>query len=265
MINAIRYEWRRVKSLRSTWILSTLAILQAGGFAYLITLASRFGQENYNEGFTPAPTKFSDLVYFLFIPFFPVLLSGIAAQAFGHDYRHGTMRISLSLFPRRGQLLWARMTVLTLFQLAVIALAIGLVVLIVELQPDITGGLSSVGLWDSISKLAFYLFLYMWIVVWITVITRIMALGFVLPMVFAIILEPILIGISGFREEWNWVSDVVPFSNFTNWVGSNLSFVEGIQSASTTDTFGGQSPLPLVVLFGITTIWAIVTFHKRDA
>lgn len=265
MINAIRYEWRRMKSLRSTWILSFLAIAQAAGFAFLITLVSRSVSDQYNEGYTPPPTKFSDLIPFLFIPFFPVLLSGIASQAFGHDYRHGTVRISLSLFPRRGQLLWARMLVLTVFQFIVAAIAIGLVALIVDLQPAVTGGLSMVGLWDSISKLYFYLFLYMWIVVWITVVTRIQALGFVLPMVMAIILEPILMGISTIGERWNWIGEYVPFNNFVNWSTSNLSFVEGIKSISDEQMFGGSSPLPLLVVFLVLTLWATISFHKRDA
>jgi ABC-2 type transport system permease protein len=256
MISALRYEWRRLRSLRSTWILSSLAILQAAGFAQLIVVAARAFDQNGTS--SPVPVKFSELIYFLFIPFFPVLLSAVAAQAFGHDYRHGTIRISLSLFPRRGQILWARVLMLSFFQLVVVSLTIASVIGIVALQDDATGGLSDIGLVDSISKLVAYLMVYLWIVVALSIITRIQALAFVIPMVMAIIVENILSLIAFTNEDWTWVSNYLPFSTATQWVTSNLSFVDAINS-------DGSSPLPLLVVLGVLGLWSVITFHKRDA
>lgn len=257
MISALRYEWRRLRSLRSTWILSGLAILQAAGFAQLIVVAARAFDTNDGNS-RPAPIKFSDLIMFLFIPFFPVLLSAVAAQAFGHDYRHGTIRISLSLFPRRGQLLWARILMLSVFQLIVVALTIAAVIGIVALQDDATGGLSEIGLVDSISKLVFYLMVYLWIVVALSIITRIQALAFVIPMVLSIIVENILSLIAFTNQDWSWVVNYLPFSSATQWVTSSLSFADAINT-------DGSSPLPILVVLGVLGIWSAVTFHRRDA
>jgi ABC-type transport system involved in multi-copper enzyme maturation permease subunit len=256
MISALRYEWRRLRSLRSTWILSGLAILQAAGFAQLIVVAARAFDENGT--LSQAPVKFSELIYFLFIPFFPVLLSAVAAQAFGHDYRHGTIRISLSLFPRRGQILWARVLMLSFFQLVVVSLTIASVIGIIALQDDATGGLSDIGLVDSISKLVAYLMVYLWIVVALSIITRIQALAFVIPMVLSIIVENILSLIAFTNEDWTWISNYLPFSTATQWVTSNLSFVDAINS-------DGSSPLPILVVLGVLGLWSVISFHKRDA
>lgn len=258
MINALRFEWRRLRTLRSTWILSTLAIGQAAGFTALLILAINAMQEFQNDGSSPVPTKFSELMMFMFIPFFPVLLSGIAAQAFGHDYRHGTIRLSLSLFPRRNDLLAARILVLSLFQFVVVLLAIGAVIGIVELNSTVTGGISTVGLADGIAKLVSYLMVYLWIVISLSIITRIQALAFVIPMIASIIVENILWAITSQLPSWDWVERVLPYTNATNWITSNLSFAQGLDSDA-------SSPLPLLVLWAVLAVWSTISFNKRDA
>lgn len=258
-MSAIRYEWRRLRTLRSTWILSILAIGQAAGFTALLVLAINAMQDYSGSGSAnPVPTKFSELIMFMFVPFFPVLLSGIAAQAFGHDYRHGTIRLSLSLFPRRTNLLAARILVLSIFQFVVVSLAIASVIGIVELNSSITGGISTIGLADGIVKLIAYLMVYLWIVISLSIITRIQALAFVIPMILSIIVENIVWAIAGQLPDWEWVINILPYTNATNWITSNLSFVAGLESET-------SSPLPIIVLWAVLGIWSAISFHKRDA
>jgi hypothetical protein len=99
---------------------------------------------------------------------------------------------------------------------------------------------------------------YLWIVVALSIITRIQALAFVIPMVMAIIVENILSLIAFTNEDWTWVSNYLPFSTATQWVTSNLSFVDAINSE-------GSSPLPIIVVLGVLGLWSVISFHKRDA
>jgi len=50
----------------------------------------------------------------------------------------------------------------------------------------------------------------------------------------------------------------LPFSTATQWVTSNLSFVDAINSE-------GSSPLPILVVLGVLGLWSVISFHKRDA
>jgi ABC-2 type transport system permease protein len=96
MTELLAFEWRRMRSLRGTWVLVWLVV----GFALLADLAVGLGklkQPVAAEGLVFHVVQ-RDLVRWL-------VAAAIGAQAFGHDFRYGTIRPTLLAFPRGGQLL----------------------------------------------------------------------------------------------------------------------------------------------------------------
>jgi ABC-2 type transport system permease protein len=97
MTRLLAFEWRRMRSLRDTWMLLALLV----GFALLADLAvgvGKFRQPMDAEGVAFHVVQRDLIIRWL-------VAAAIGAQAFGHDFRYGTIRPTLLAFPRRGQLL----------------------------------------------------------------------------------------------------------------------------------------------------------------
>jgi ABC-2 type transport system permease protein len=111
MKGALRYEWMRLRTLRSTWWLTGLSVLIAG----LLGLAA-LGKKG-----TLSVQDYGDIVtggggaVFLVA----ILLSLIGIFAIGHEYRYGTIRPTLSALPRRSNVLAAKLLVVTGYVLVV--------------------------------------------------------------------------------------------------------------------------------------------------
>ena len=258
MISALRYEWRRIKSIRSTWIMSAVVLVQTAGFVLMVTAAS----DAFSDGQIAqpsSPTTLSQLVPFIFLPIFPVLLSIIAAQAFGHDYRHGTIRLTLSAFPRRWNVLLARVMMALGFLFVLALLSLLSVVAVVTVRADITGGWD----WSSVSgtgsRLLAFVALYLLLVMALVILTRNLALGIVLPMVSMLIVENIVWAISSARESWGWIGDVLPTLNAINWVTIDPSGDPMFMSSTP------MSIWPMVGFTAVALAAAVYRFVGRDA
>jgi len=144
VIGAMRYEWARLRTLRSTWWLLVFAVLLNGLIAYAVArsvgpadpLDAQLATAMLTGGAGVAPLAF------------PAVLMGVVGIfAFGHEYRHGLIRTTLSVIPRRGVLLTAKilMTALWAGVVAVLALALGYAVSWFELRERWTSSLLSQG------------------------------------------------------------------------------------------------------------------------
>jgi ABC-2 type transport system permease protein len=91
MTTLLRYEWRRLRSLRGNWVL--LAGVVAFALAADLTAA---GRPLDAEGAAFHLVQRDLVVRWL-------VAAAIGAQAFGHDFRYGTIRPTLLAFPRRGR------------------------------------------------------------------------------------------------------------------------------------------------------------------
>jgi ABC-2 type transport system permease protein len=97
MTELLAFEWRRMRSLPATWVLVWLVV----GLALLADLAVGLGKLKEPvdaEGVAFHVAQRDLLVRWL-------VAAAIGAQAFGHDFRYGTIRPTLLAFPRRGQVL----------------------------------------------------------------------------------------------------------------------------------------------------------------
>ena len=91
----LTFEWRRARSIRTTWITSLFVILGALFFAFLGTVSV------VDEDGTALRLPATDLIKTAVVdnPIAMVLIASLGAMAFGHEYRYGTIRLTLTAFP----------------------------------------------------------------------------------------------------------------------------------------------------------------------
>jgi ABC-2 type transport system permease protein len=92
----LRFEWRRMRSLRANWAVAAAVV----AFALLADLSAA-GRALDAEGAVFHLVQRDLVVRWL-------AAAAIGAQGFGDDFRHGTIRPTLLAFPRRGRLLAGR-------------------------------------------------------------------------------------------------------------------------------------------------------------
>jgi ABC-2 type transport system permease protein len=115
--SSLLMEWRRLRTVRSTWLITMLCLAASGGLGLAVALDGRdapsleLAASVVNPG-QPAPT--------------PILLGILGVLAWGHDYRYGTIRPLLAVQPSRGVFAAARLTVFTGFLAVVAVAAVGL-------------------------------------------------------------------------------------------------------------------------------------------
>ncbi len=116
MKGALRYEWNRIKTVRSTYWFSGMAL----GFSALIALFIALGFSSSDltdqgvSNFLQASTLVATAGASVFIV--PVLSAPfcgvIGAMAFGHEYRYGTIKQTLTAVPDRIQAFFGKLIVL---------------------------------------------------------------------------------------------------------------------------------------------------------
>ncbi|MEU0390959.1 ABC transporter permease [Streptomyces chartreusis] len=130
MTSALRYEWVRLTSVRSTWWLIGLSVVAQGLLALVLTLSGKSRDEPLaGDAAALALSGGTGMIPLIF-----VFMGLIGVFATGHEYRYGTIRASLTAFPRRIHL-WAAKTLLVAAVAAVVgtllaaeSLGIGLLV-----------------------------------------------------------------------------------------------------------------------------------------
>jgi len=112
VIAALRYEWRRLTTLRSTWWLTAIGAVVTLGLALLIALAIASAGEvsegdNYQLGAVATQGAAVGGVPLLVAYLFALL----GVFCFGHEYRHGMIRATLTAVPSRGAVFAAKVLV----------------------------------------------------------------------------------------------------------------------------------------------------------
>jgi ABC-2 type transport system permease protein len=127
MKGALRYEWVRLTTLRSTWWLTGLSLLVSG----LLGLPA-LGMKG-----TLTVVDYGDILTGggLTVLLISILLSMIGIFAIGHEYRYGTIRPTLSALPRRANVLAAKVVVVAgyVFVVGLLALVLRYVIAVLIL------------------------------------------------------------------------------------------------------------------------------------
>lgn len=244
MMRLFKYEFIRMTSLRSTWVITILGTLMVSSFVAL--MLSNWNEEYvYSEGIT-----FNEFAPFV-APIWSIWASAIAAQAFGHDFRHGTIRLTLSTFPNRLKVYFVRTSAVLLWCAIWLLVVFAIVIALVTAQEVKTGGFNFPGSVDSFGRVAVYALLYILSALAIVMVTRILALGVVVPLILSSVAENIYMVLA--PENLRWTVEYLPYSRALTWA---MSF-EG--------PLGNENAIPLAVLTAGLLAIAGVMFLKRDA
>lgn len=214
MIAALIYEWRRLWSIRATWIMSGVYLFIVAGLgAGPIFLVQEKNTQSWNGLYST-----SSNVLCL------VMLSVVAAQSFGHEYRYGLIRLTLSEFPAREKVLIAKTALLIFYATLMLFIAwaeLGLIGLVggARLNSRVHGfsinGSRIPSLWEILLwTIAYCIFAFS-----ISLLTRNLALGIVLPLLLATLVEPILGIINQVsNNRIHWLTENLPMTNASNWL-----------------------------------------------
>lgn len=224
-METLTYEWRRAKTIRTTWITGAFVTVVVAAFGFLTALAVTDMEGNR---LTMPATNLTEQALTA-NPIAIVLVSSLGAMAFGHEYRYGTIRLTLTAFPKRGPVFWAKLA-MTLI-IAAVAVAVAVVVVYAGLSstqgavadPD---QLSVAGLaWHSLV----FTITYAVLAFALTVITRNHPLGIIGPLLL-FMLELIFIPVIAGR--FDWVDNVFPIAAMGRWfTGESLLTGAGVWAA----------------------------------
>ncbi len=126
MTGALKYEWMRIRTIRSSYWMSALAIALTSGITFLMALTVSTSELSGDFDFDQATTFFllagasGPLIPVMAAPFFAVM----GVMAVGHEYRYGTNKATLSAIPDRVAVLSAKVVVLVAWVLATIAITL---------------------------------------------------------------------------------------------------------------------------------------------
>jgi len=241
MNRIIKYEIIRARTLKSTWIFPFIGIALSWVAAYFAT--NNDGATFNSEG---SATYFTlpQIINNTFTPLSIVFITIPFAQAFGHEFRDGTMRLTLSAYPIRIRVFVAKTLVPTV--ISVIAVLIAMLGIRVIYVIRVALGSTELGTETSLRHLAFTI-LWGLIVAAVVIFTRNMAAGIAGVVVWAAILETLVRGL--LTSKWEKIGDYLPLLQGMSWTQSGESRSLAVIAITTT---------LLVVL-------SCAKFLKRDA
>ncbi|MFN8158653.1 MAG: ABC transporter permease [Candidatus Nanopelagicales bacterium] len=261
MIAALRYEWVRVSTIRSTKIALIITLLGAGLLGWL---ASTPTYSNFDETGNPVgpPTVGWWDAFAQPLLFTAILASVVAAQNIGQEYRFGLIRLTLTAFPQRAQMVSAKLisVVLTGVVFALVSYAASWVGVTLRGYPTPPPEATPV---DSTYLLRGVVFLVLWsLSAWaLAGLTRQTAIGIAVPVVSGFIVEQIVGGILADRAPW--LQDVLPWSNATRWFAPEIIPSEGVDQHFPPVGWAAVGVFAVWVL--VLVVLEIVAFLRRDA
>lgn len=264
----LSYEWRRISSVRATWILGACVVvvtaLIAEVAAWGLSRAAAAGAgapANDGSGLAADPSGGLHLSLGVFAIGMAgglvtmILLAVISAQAFGQDYRNGTIRLTLTLFPRRVPVFFARTIVVAAVTIVIYLVALAVAVLVALPNGSVVDVAFDGTFFLMALRSVLYMLGFLLIVFALTVLTRVLALGVIIPVVLALIVEPLAVTLL------HAYASAVPA--FLTHLDSVLPFTSGQRFLSDVDLVrNGLVYLVWVVVLMAAALWS---FRKRDA
>lgn len=266
MSAALRYELVRIRTLRSTWWIAGMSVLIPAVLAGL--LAASLDADDM-EGFETVRT--AAVLTQGAVLGFPLLVAYLSSLlgvfAFGHEYRHGMVRATLTAVPRRAPVLLAKVMVTALF-VAVLSLLSILVTLLVAVifGGDLIDASNSVT-WQVVGGVVGYCTLFALIGLAFAAIFRNQIAALVTVLLVPTVLEQILTVVLTLPDALNSAEFLTRYLPFD--AGSQLFKPSDVLNVG--DVFGATPLEPLaggLVMLIFTTLLlalAYVLFSERDA
>ena len=269
MSAAFAYEWVRIRTIRSTWWLTGLAVVLGVGISTLFSWAihhdfSNSGiNQNDLDGLGPAvTTQLSASGQVPSVVCFILAILGIFA--WGHEYRHGMIRASLTALNSRSALWIAKYVVVGVWVavVATVTMLLSGLVATVFLHEFITVFTGET--WSIIGRQVLYGVLLTWLAMAFTSVTRSQAFALVSIFLWPLLIESLItvffLLVPGLRDH-NEILRFLPFRAGGRMVDvladSTSTFGDPLSALGGTIVFGG---LAMVVMAA-----SYVLFEKRDA
>lgn len=266
MIAALRYEWVRIATLRSTWWIVALSVLVPAGLAALLAANVDIADFSGYEDVVTAVvlTQAAVLGFPLLVAY---LTSLLGVFAFGHEYRHGMVRATLTAVPRRGPVLVAKVVVTALL-VAVVSLVSTLVALLLGIA--LGGELIDAGAtvtWQVIGGVVGYCTMFALVGLALAAIFRNQIAALVTVLLAPTVLEQVITAVLTIPDALDPVEFLVRYLPFD--AGSQLYKPGDVLNVA--DLFGPSplDPVPgglvMVAFTAILLAVAYVLFTERDA
>lgn len=256
LVRAVRSEWIKLRTLRSTWVTAVITLVMTTGIGALATVITS-KPEYFGSG--------SWKMAILGAPFGQIVVAVLGALVITGEYSSGQIRSSLAAVPRRSRLFWAKAMVMTVWSFALGALSI---LLIWALSTPLIG--------ERAASLTNHKFLgYVWGtgLAYAGIGLMALGLGFLLRStagaitVVVSVLFVVTVPLQLAASKWEWINKVIgclpstvssavsdPFQNATQWGGDGVQFLSHGQAIA---VFVAWALVPLIA--------AWVVFSRRDA
>lgn len=288
MIGALRYEWTRLMTLRSTWWISAGSIAIGVGFTFFLSMILALNAPAELEGdvneewsrfyLDAAMTQFSNVDPMFYLLAYVIAILGILA--WGHEYRHGMIRATLAAVPLRWTVFAAKFLVIGVWVSVVVVISC---VLSLLLSLVWFSGLDFQYDWGylllAIVKRVVYTVLLTWLVMSVTVLIRHQTFALVLlylwPMGIETVARLVLLPVAALtdNDDIYELSRFLPFNagaRIIQTFGTDPSNADGFGFQDNLDLFG--DPLSawggFIVFGGLTFALmgaAYAAFQARDA
>jgi ABC-2 type transport system permease protein len=270
MIHALAYEWTRIRTIRSTYWLSAIALVFGIGLSFLAAMGTSFAFASSNppsphDVSTMGPGIMTQFAAFGAPYFVGFILAMLGVFAWGHEYRHGMIRATLTALNSRTNAWVAKYLVVGAW--------VVLVALVTILGSALVGwlwlhdnGVSFGGaqLFETLGRTLLYTLVFTWVATAFTSLIRNQTAALVLLFLWPLAVESIITLIFSVTPGLKDNSDLTRFLPF----GAGARIVEELTKAHS--TFG--QPLSMVgglVIFGGLTLVLMVAslalFRSRDA
>lgn len=266
---ALAYEWMRIRTIRSTWWLTGLALVLGIGVSTLFSWA--FHHDFTHSGVSAedldllAPAVVTQLAATGHVPSIVCfILAILGIFAWGHEYRHGMIRASLTSLNSRAAL-WTAKYVVVAVWVAVVAfltmLGSGLVA-VVFLHDYVS--IFTAQTWSIIGRQVLYGVLLTWLAMAFTSITRSQAFALVSIFLWPLLVESLVhvffLLVPGLKDHTE-VLRFLPFEAGNRMVDvltdSTSTFGDPLSALGGTVVFGGLAVLLMAASFAL--------FQRRDA
>jgi ABC-2 type transport system permease protein len=256
LTDALRFEWVRIRTLRSTyWLIGAALLINA--VTALIGAYAALGQPHGPEFVGAIVTGGGPFVP---IPLAAVFLAAIGVFATGHEYRYGTIQPALTALPRRSALLAAKLVVpgVVALVVAVVSMALNAAVALA-----VWGELPGLTAWPVDETMPGYLVLaVLWTVLGTALaqVFRGVPSALVLLLVVPLVVEQLVVQLS-YVDQFAWLGPALRFLPFT--AGQHLLDLGG---TSDVDLFGRWASGGVFAVFVAVVVGAAwTTFTHRDA
>lgn len=250
MIDALRFEWVRIRTVRSTYWLVAAALALNVAVAVSVSYATR--DEPLDPELVGAVVTGGGPLSP--VPFAAVFLAVIGVFATGHEYRYGTVQPTLTTVPRRSAVLGAKLVVLAVTAVVVTVVSLLANVLTALLVRGAVPGLMS-------QALPGYLVL---VLLW-TVLGAALAQLFrgvpsalVVILVVPLVVEQLVISLS-FVPSLGWLAPAIRFLPFT--AGQQLVALSEPTEIEFLERWASGGVFAVFVAAVLAVAWTLFTRH----